>query len=376
MMKVLYLSPNGYLGGAERFVLEANVAHKNNPQIKSEILFLSHGAAVDKAREYELAHYVYDQSFRFRNPLSILKLVFSIRKLIIQEKYEIVHATMPYAHILLSLACRGLKVKKVWFQHGPVGGKWDFFANFFHADQIYFNTNYLENEHFKMPGPFHGSIENHVVHYSINSDKADDNEVEQIKKRFDNKRIILSLGRICPWKAIEQSINAFKNIIHNNPAHKDGFHLVIVGDVGRSEDLPYKEMLIELAHGYEDCITFVGQTNNPQNYMKASSVFLHTSNIPEPFGLVVGEAMIQGTLVIGSNQGGTTEMLKDGVTGYSYNTTSDEAVSLLEQKLLFFMNNPDKYFMKIKEAGKKYIENNFNREQLERKLSKLYLLLK
>ena len=49
-MKVLYISPNGYLGGAERFVVDITRLHQNT-NVECAILFFSEGDAVDLARK-------------------------------------------------------------------------------------------------------------------------------------------------------------------------------------------------------------------------------------------------------------------------------------------------------------------------------------
>ena len=48
-LKILYVSPNGYLGGAERFVLTSASAH-NKEKCEASILFYSNGEAVAEAK--------------------------------------------------------------------------------------------------------------------------------------------------------------------------------------------------------------------------------------------------------------------------------------------------------------------------------------
>ena len=123
MVKVLYISPNGYLGGAERFVLTATVAHLKSSRIKAAILFFSDGEASREARAAGVECLTLKHKFRMRNPLQFIKALLEIRSIVKSYNPEVLQLTMPYSHIALSLATLGLNVKKVWFQHGPVGGK-------------------------------------------------------------------------------------------------------------------------------------------------------------------------------------------------------------------------------------------------------------
>ena len=66
----------------------------------------------------------------------------------------------------------------------------------------------------------------------------------------------------------------------------------------------------------------------------AADVFLHTSITPEPFGLVVCEAMLHDTLVIGSNRGGINDILVNQETGLTYSTDQEDSASQLALRIV------------------------------------------
>jgi glycosyltransferase involved in cell wall biosynthesis len=66
--------------------------------------------------------------------------------------------------------------------------------------------------------------------------------------------------------------------------------------------------------GRDRQVLLVGQQTNPEEWMQAMDVFVHTSR-NEPFGMVVIEAMSLGKAVIASAEGGPTEIITPGVDG-------------------------------------------------------------
>ncbi|MDC1174854.1 glycosyltransferase family 4 protein [Bacteriovoracaceae bacterium] len=376
--KILYLCPNGYLGGAERFVLEANLIHLSQ-DLESEILFFSDGVAVTKAKEYGIKCRVLENQFKFSKPLQLFRSLKEINKMVIEENFSIVHSTMPYTHIISSLAFYFHPVKTVWFQHGPLGNVFDYIAPFFKSDALLFNTQYLKNDHENKLFQYFIPQFEKIVPYSINEDLPEPNKVVEIQNKLGSEKLrILLLGRICPWKGYETAIMAIKRIISNHPM-KELIKVSVVGDVGRSEDIPYfdkvKALLSE--NNLEENFTFWGQQNNPQNFMGAHHVFLHTSNIPEPFGLVVGEAMLSGALCVGSSVGGTPEMIIHGQTGFGFDTTDKNADDLLFPILDNIVNDFskgrfEKSYGDLIKKGQNHIQQNFSRERLGRDLNDLY----
>lgn len=82
-------------------------------------------------------------------------------------------------------------------------------------------------------------------------------------------------------------------------------------------------------------IEFLGQVNNMSEVRKRADVELVCSRC-EAFGRVTVEAMMSGLPVIGSNSGGTPELIENGTTGFVFkpNDPSD-----LAEKMKMFIDN-------------------------------------
>ena len=65
--------------------------------------------------------------------------------------------------------------------------------------------------------------------------------------------------------------------------------------------------------GVADRVGFTGFVHAPEAIFRALQVVVHASTSPEPFGLVIAEAMACGRPVIVSNAGGAAEMVTPGV---------------------------------------------------------------
>src|SRR5262249_60669713 len=66
--------------------------------------------------------------------------------------------------------------------------------------------------------------------------------------------------------------------------------------------------------GLNGQVRLVGRQSNPEEWMQAMDVFVHSSQ-HEPFGMVVIEAMALGKPVVASAEGGPTEVITQNVDG-------------------------------------------------------------
>jgi glycosyltransferase involved in cell wall biosynthesis len=67
---------------------------------------------------------------------------------------------------------------------------------------------------------------------------------------------------------------------------------------------------------------------------RALDIFVLPSRKPEPFGFVTVEAMTQGRAVIGTNHGGTCELIEEGVTGLLVPPSDPQALVTAIERLL------------------------------------------
>lgn len=142
--------------------------------------------------------------------------------------------------------------------------------------------------------------------------------VEVLKKEYDvssDQPVIGVVGNIREWKGQEVVVRAMIEVVRQRPE-------VVCFVVGKATvaDQPYMDRLTALINeaGIQHNMRFTGYQSDPASFMNLMNIVIHSSILPEPYGMVVLEAMAQGKLVIGARAGGVIELVKDGVTGYMY----------------------------------------------------------
>jgi glycosyltransferase involved in cell wall biosynthesis len=80
--------------------------------------------------------------------------------------------------------------------------------------------------------------------------------------------------------------------------------------------------------GCADRVGFTGFQANAPSVMRALDVVVHASTAPEPFGLVLTEAMATGRAVVSSAAGGSAEIVESGVNALVH--TPGDPVSLAD----------------------------------------------
>ena len=70
--------------------------------------------------------------------------------------------------------------------------------------------------------------------------------------------------------------------------------------------------------GISDRVGFTGFVTKTEDVFRALDVVVHASTAPEPFGLVIAEAMACGRPVIASDAGGAREIFTSGVDALSH----------------------------------------------------------
>lgn len=79
--------------------------------------------------------------------------------------------------------------------------------------------------------------------------------------------------------------------------------------------------------GVADRVGFTGFIDEPAAAMRSLDIVVHASTEPEPFGLVIAEAMACGRAVVVSPIGGAAELIDDGRTGLAFEPGSAEGLA-------------------------------------------------
>ena len=124
------------------------------------------------------------------------------------------------------------------------------------------------------------------------------------------------LGRICPEKRPDRAIRI---------ARQAGIPLKIAAKVDRVDEDYFRETIRPMIDGRE--VELIGEIDDvaKADFLSGAIALLVPIDWPEPFGLVMIEAMACGTPVIAFNRGSVPEIVEHGVTGL---IVEDEAAAV------------------------------------------------
>jgi FkbM family methyltransferase len=154
---------------------------------------------------------------------------------------------------------------------------------------------------------------------------------------------LLISGNVSKSKGQDDAVLAALRLL----AEGRDIELCIIGPVTR----PFTEELKNLVQNEkrEDRIRFLGYVESVRQVIEQADIALTCSKC-EAFGRVTAEALLLGKPVIGTNTGGTVDLIEEGVDGFLY---SPGNIDQLVEKISFFIDSPEK----IREFGERGREN-------------------
>jgi glycosyltransferase involved in cell wall biosynthesis len=116
------------------------------------------------------------------------------------------------------------------------------------------------------------------------------------------------LGRIAPEKGVDRAIKI---------AIRCGIPLKIAAKVDRADQEYYDEVICPLISG-NPLVEYIGEISDKEKpeFLSGAIGLLLPIDWPEPFGLVMIEAMACGTPVLAFNRGSVPEIIEPGITGF------------------------------------------------------------
>ena len=127
------------------------------------------------------------------------------------------------------------------------------------------------------------------------------------------------LGRVSPEKGLENAIDI---------AIKSGMTLRIAAKVDRQDQEFYDTRIKPLLD--HPLIEFIGEIGDKDKaeFLGGALAVLFPVDWPEPFGLVMIEAMACGTPVIARRRGSVPEVMRDGISGFVFEKDEEAAAAV------------------------------------------------
>ena len=279
-------------------------------------------------------------------PLQILNsifLLFLTLKISIKERIDVIQCGVPLPvslvafilklflgkkYIVYTYAMDVIRPQRSWFRKKmlSIGLK--------NADVIFTISEYTKHKLLDL-----GISNQKIVKIPMGVDSKKFNpdvDPKKIEKKYnlENKKVILTVGRLVERKGQDKVIKAMPKILEKVP---NAVYLII----GEGEYKPkLKELIEEL--NLEKQVIFTGYVPNQKLpvYYNACDIFIMPSReIPEEgdaegFGIVYLEANACGKPVIGGKSGGIPDAIIDGKTGLLVDPHSEKEIAQAVIKLL------------------------------------------
>ena len=194
-----------------------------------------------------------------------------------------------------------------------------------------------------------------VMHNGIDAEafRASMEDVSSFKKEYalENKKILFFGGRISRMKGGDVAFNLLLELSKLIP----DICLLVIGEGGEyMNELKNKALSANILDKIR-FIQWLDRDKIPVAYY-ASDIMLVPSLYLDPFPTVNLEAMAAGKPVLGTCFGGTSEAVKDGVTGYIVNPNDKEEVVQKTRALLEDQNLAEAFG----KAGRELVEKEFS----------------
>jgi len=367
-LRVLYVSPQAALGGAERVTLDLIALHDRSV-VEPSICFLRDGPLVLHCRETlgVPTHLVTAPSAK--RLMARRATVRTLSELIMSSGTDLVHSVMAWGHMFGGRAAGRAGKPAIWYQH--TGASWssriEVWASLIKSAGIIANSEFTATGQRKVNPR---GVPIRVVHPGT---RLPD---EPYADRRSRARLALGVGpdefavgiaaRLQPWKGQDVVIRAAASLLH---ARRNA-RLFVIGDALFGFDKDYAQSLPALARelAIADRVTMTGFRPDVLDVLSGLDVAIHASRTPEPFGLGLIEAMAAGTALIAADAGAAREIVTPRENGLLTPPGDHEA---LATAMLMLCDDAETR-TRLARAGEQTVRDQFDAEQMTRLVEDTY----
>jgi glycosyltransferase involved in cell wall biosynthesis len=151
-----------------------------------------------------------------------------------------------------------------------------------------------------------------------------------------NAPLVLWCGRLQRWKGCHHFLRAARLVLDARP----DVRFAVVGGTLFGLEPEYAAELHALARtlGLEAAVHFAGHVPDARPWLRACAILVHCTERPEPFGMIMAEAMIQERPIVAFRHGAAEENVADGGTGL---LVAPGDTTALAQAILRLLADPD-----------------------------------
>jgi glycosyltransferase involved in cell wall biosynthesis len=390
-MRVLFVSPVGVIGGAERSLLDSLWALKSGGTVEPSLLCFADGPLVEQASSLgvdtsvvalpselaALGETKLELGRLFAALEGGVRFSGALRRRLLERSADIVHTNGVKAHVLAGFLLPP-RVPLVLHVHDYLGERplsrrilpW---LRFRRARAVAVSRSVADDFACSIPG-----VPVDVVHNAVDLERfcPGEAEPEWLEARSGSTggaRETFSFGLVATyadWKGQDVFIRAVAEMRRLAP--DAAFRAYIVGGpiystIG-SQWTRQKLEALAAEHGVSDRIRFVPFEPRIERLYRSLDVVVHASTRREAFGLTIAEAMACGRPVVAARHGGAAELFDDGRSALGVAPGDAEG---LARALLLLRDDPARR-RELGEAARAAAIARFDRRRLAGELEILY----
>ena len=379
LKRLLFVHPNSEIGGSDIALLRMIEALKPEGLDVSVVLpgpgplvarFQSAGARVHFVPMRQLRT-LPSISYQLRYLFGIAPSVSAIAAIIRRECPQIVHTNSLYC-LYGAFAARSARRPHVWHIR-ELAPNVPLLTKLYAAMVKQLSTHVISMTNI-CAGSLFGTLPAHLTIMPDALDRrtwAPNPDRQRLRRELGiapNVPLIGFVGRLDTWKGCDVFVKAAAKVAKDWPAAR---FLVCGGPPNGFE--AYARSLEELARlsGAGDRMMFLGWRyvlDDMPDVMAGLDVFCHTSSRPEPFGLVLLEAMAVGTPVIAARAGGPVDIVADSTSGFLTEPGNATALAGAMSRLI----GDPALRKRIGDAGMARLECKFSVPQFRQHLMEVY----
>ncbi len=333
--KIAFICPSKSWGGLEMNVLRLSIwLKKRGIDI---ILYCDAGYELAlEAKSYGIERRQLEYVSKFKDLLKVKRLASSFDRENVGLVLFHINKNFPMLSLIKQLNSSSFSL--LYMQHMHLGGsKNDFFHRYIYKQLDCWITplEMFSKQILRTTSIPKEKIE--VIPFGIELDKftkctLTKSEARQSLKLPEDKYIVGFVGRLDPKKCQHLLIEAASKLIQKGIE----IHVLLVGDSTKNEEIVYKKRLEDMIENFnlQQHVHFRSHLDNVEVAFKSLDIFCLTTG-SETFGMVTIEAMASRLAVLGSNDGGTKEIIEHEKNGLLYQSgNSDEIAAAIEKLLL------------------------------------------
>lgn len=392
-MKILFVNPVGVIGGAERVLLTIMTTLLHiKPDIQLNLIVGTDGALITEAEKLgvevkvlklpEQFNQLGDSGFKDSNKtlasltllLKLVKILPSITKylqqfkgLVLEIQPDLIHSHGIKTHLLTTLTrIKGIPI--IWHIHDFYGSR-PFMAKvlkrFSYGAKLGIAISQAVAKDAKNTIP---KLPIEMIYNGI--------DIDYFSPIASSSNLPLRIGLVATfarWKGHNIFLEAASEIIKNHPHVNVRFCIVgeaiyqTHGSQFSEQELKAKTTDLEIA----DKVDFLGFQQDIAAIYHSLDIVVHASTQPEPFGLVIVEAMACGKPVIVSETGATTELFTHNYDAVGVPPSQPKA---LATAILDLLEHPQKCQL-ISAQARNTVTESFSHQRLGKQILAVYNLV-